>query len=98
MLSDRWKEMGTIARFKRIDDTTTPNQTSRFIEKNNYLRMSSLSLSYEVPVAWLQKYGLRRMYLELLTNDLFYLSTAKRERGLSYPYDRSVEFSVRFSL
>lgn len=98
VLSDRWKEMGTIARFKRIDDTTTPNQTSRFIEKNNYLRMSSLSLSYEVPVAWLQKYGLRRMYLELLTNDLFYLSTAKRERGLSYPYDRSVEFSVRFSL
>ncbi len=98
VLSDRWKEMGTIAKYKRIDDTTPPNQTSRFIQKNNYLRMSSLSLSYEVPVAWIQKYGLKRMYLELLTNDLFYISTAKRERGLSYPYDRSIEFSLRFSL
>ena len=98
VLSDRWKEMGTIAKYKRIDDTTTPNQTSRFIQKNNYLRMSSLALSYEVPVTLIQKYGLKRMYLELLTNDLFYISTAKRERGLSYPYDRSIEFSLRFSL
>ena len=71
---------------------------SRFVEKNNFLRMSSLSLSYEVPTNFIQKYGLKRMFLELLTNDLFYLSTAKRERGLNYPYDRSFEFSLRFSL
>lgn len=98
VLNDRWQRPGTIARYKRIDDTTTPYQTSRFIQKNNYLRMSSLALSYEVPTAWLQKFGFKRMYLELLTNDLFYISSAKRERGLSYPYDRSFEFSLRFSL
>jgi len=34
----------------------------------------------------------------MIANDLFYWSTAKRERGLSYPYDRSIEFSARFSL
>lgn len=98
VLNNRWKTPGTVAKYKRIDDTATPYQTSRFIQRNNYLRMSSLSLSYEVPTNFIQKYGLKRMFLELLTNDLFYLSTAKRERGLNYPYDRSFEFSLRFSL
>ena len=98
VLNDRWKTPGTVAKYKRIDDTQTPYQTSRFVQRNNYLRMSSLSLSYEVPTNFIQKYGLKRMFLELLTNDLFYLSTAKRERGLNYPYDRSFEFSLRFSL
>ena len=98
VLQDRWKTPGTIAKYKRIDDTATPYQTSRFVQMNNYLRMSSLALSYEVPTTWIQKYGLKRMYLEFLTNDLFYLSSAKRERGLNYPYDRSFEFSLRFSL
>lgn len=98
VLNNRWKTPGTMAKYKRIDDTTTPYQTSRFVQRNNYLRMSSLSLSYEVPTNFIQKYGLKRMFLELLTNDLFYLSTAKRERGLNYPYDRSFEFSLRFSL
>ena len=98
VLNDRWKTPGTVAKYKRIDDTTTPYQTARFVQRNNYLRMSSLSLSYEVPTNFIQKYGLKRMFLELLTNDLFYLSTAKRERGLNYPYDRSFEFSLRFSL
>lgn len=98
VLQDRWKTPGTVAKYKRIDDTATPYQTSRFVQMNNYLRMSSLALSYEVPTTWIQKYGLKRMYLEFLTNDLFYLSTAKRERGLNYPYDRSFEFSLRFSL
>jgi len=45
----------------------------------------------------IRKLGLSRMRLELLTNDLFYLSSIKRERGLDYPYARSVEMSVRFS-
>lgn len=98
VLNDRWKTPGTVAKYKRIDDTATPYQTSRFVQRNNYLRMSSLSLSYEVPTNFIQKYGLKRMFLELLTNDLFYLATAKRERGLNYPYDRSFEFSLRFSL
>ena len=98
VLNNRWKTPGTVAKYKRIDDTATPYQTSRFVQRNNYLRMSSLSLSYEVPTNFIQKFGLKRMFLELLTNDLFYLSTAKRERGLNYPYDRSFEFSLRFSL
>ena len=56
VLNDRWKTPGTVAKYKRIDDTATPYQTSRFVQRNNYLRMSSLSLSYEVPTNFIQKY------------------------------------------
>lgn len=40
---------------------------------------------------------LNRLRLELMTNDLFYISSVKRERGLTYPYARTVEFSARVS-
>ena len=73
-------------------------QTSRFVETNNYVTLNSLTLAYEVPVAWIQKFGPKRLHLEMVANDLFYWSSVKRERGLSYPYDRSVELSLRFSL
>lgn len=94
----RWKQLGDITQFKSIGDRSTPMQTSRFVETNNYVTLNSLTLAYEVPVAWIQKFGLKRLHLEMVANDLFYWSSVKRERGLSYPYDRSVELSLRFSL
>lgn len=98
VFNDRWKQPGDIAKYKKISDSSVPQQTSRFIQTNNYITLSSLSLAYEVPAEKLKKFGLRRLHLEMIANDLFYWSTAKRERGLSYPYDRSIEFSARFSL
>lgn len=95
VFSDRWKQVGDHTAYKRISDSSVPMQTSRFVQTNNYLTLSSLSFAYEVPLAFIQKYGLRRLHLEMLANDLFYLSSVKRERGLSYPYERSVELSVR---
>lgn len=98
VFKDRWKEPGDIARFKNIADSSVPLQTSRFIENNNYLTMQSLSVAYDLETKFLSKLNIRRMRLELLTNDLFHISSVKRERGLSYPFERSVEMSVRFSL
>ena len=95
VFNDRWKQVGQHAAFKRISDSSVPQQTSRFVQTNNYVSLSSLSVAYEVPLAFIQRFGLKRLHLELLANDLFYLSSVKRERGLSYPYERSVEMSLR---
>ena len=95
--NDRWKKPGNYARYRNIADYSTPQQTSRFVQVNNYLTLQSLSVAYEFTPWQIRKLGLSRMRLELLTNDLFYLSSIKRERGLDYPYARSVEMSVRFS-
>ena len=97
VFNDRWKKPGNYARYRNIADYSVPQQTSRFVQVNNYLTLQSLSVAYEFTPWQIRKLGLSRMRLELLTNDLFYLSSIKRERGLDYPYARSVEMSVRFS-
>lgn len=97
VFNDRWKKPGNYAKYRNIADYSTPQQTSRFVQVNNYLTLQSLSVAYEFTPWQIRKLGLTRMRLELLTNDLFYLSSIKRERGLDYPYARSVEMSVRFS-
>ena len=97
VFNDRWKKPGYYAKYRNIADYSVPQQTSRFVQVNNYLTLQSLSVAYEFTPWQIRKLGLSRMRLELLTNDLFYLSSIKRERGLDYPYARSVEMSVRFS-
>ena len=97
VFNDRWKKPGNYAKYRNIADYSTPQQTSRFVQVNNYLTLQSLSVAYEFTPWQIRKLGLTRLRLELLTNDLFYLSSIKRERGLDYPYARSVEMSVRFS-
>ena len=97
VFNDRWKKPDDYAKYRNIADYSTPQQTSRFVQVNNYLTLQSLSVAYEFTPWQIRKLGLTRMRLELLTNDLFYLSSIKRERGLDYPYARSVEMSVRFS-
>lgn len=99
VFTDRWKQEGDIAKFRSLTlPPGAPLQSSRFVETNNYLTLSSISLGYEVPLRLIQRYGIKRMRVELLANDLFYLSSVKRERGLYYPYSNSVEMSFRFSL
>ncbi|MDY5858495.1 MAG: SusC/RagA family TonB-linked outer membrane protein [Porphyromonas sp.] len=98
VFNDRWRQPGDVAKYKNIADRTVPMQTSRFVETNNYFTLKTLSLAYDVPTKFVQKFNLRRVRLEFMVNDLLYISNVKRERGLTYPFDRSFEFSLRFSL
>ena len=66
VFSSRWKEVGQQAKYKRISDSSVPMQTSRFVETNNYITLSSLSLAYEVPLTFIKRYGLKRLHLEML--------------------------------
>ena len=97
VLESRWKQAGDVTRYRDIASTESPYQTSRFIQKEYYFTLRSLSLAYETEATWVKKLHMRRARVELLANDLFYLSTVKRERGLDYPFARSVEMSLRLS-
>ena len=53
-LYGRWQKPGDIAKFKRIDDTTVTNMSSRFIADDNTLELSTLSVGYETTTGkWL---------------------------------------------
>ena len=97
VLESRWKQAGDVTRYRDIASTESPYQTSRFIQKEYYFTLRSLSLAYETEATWVKKLHMRRARVELLANDHFYLSTVKRERGLDYPFARSVEMSLRLS-
>ena len=94
-LHDRWQKPGDIAKFKRIDDTTPTNVSSRFIEDDNTFECKSLYVSYETTTAqWIKNLGLSSVNFRIYMNDLFRISTVKEERGLTYPFQRSVSASI----
>jgi len=76
------------------DRNITTGSTSRFIQKDNTLQFSSVTLSYDFKPELLRKAHITMCKLSLSANDIFYLSTIRRERGLSYPYSRSFSFSL----
>lgn len=94
-LYDRWQKPGDVAKFKRIDDTSSTNMSSRFIADENTLQCSSVSIGYETTTApWLKAIGASSFNVRIYGNDLFRISTVKEERGLDYPFARNISASV----
>lgn len=94
-LTDRWKQPGEKAKFKRIDDHSTTNLSSRFIKTENMLNLQSLSLGYDTTTAPFLRYlGLTSMNFRIYANNLLRISTIEEERGLNYPFSRSVNASI----
>ena len=93
-LYDRWKQPGDKAKFKSIADSEVTPISSRFVEDNNVLSGESISLGYESTGKWLSRIGASSMLFRAYMNDIFRVSTVKNERGLSYPFARSVSFSL----
>lgn len=95
VLWDRWQKPGDVTTMKDIRDRSkTTGASSRFVQKDNTLRLSSLTLNYSLPESMLNKYHIAGIRLSLSVNDLFYLSTIRRERGLDYPFSRSCNFTA----
>ncbi len=98
VLYDRWKKPGDVAAFKAIskyNENTLP--TSRFIEQENYVTLSSLNLSYQFKPVQLENIGISGLKVSLIANDVFRASTIKMERGLSYPFARKYSASVQIT-
>ena len=99
VLYDRWKQPGDLATFKSVKDFSSTYATSRFIFKDNAFYASSLNLGYELPTEWTKKHiGLSYMSVNGYLEDLFYLSTIKRERGTNYPFARKFSISLTIRL
>lgn len=98
VLYDRWKEPGDVAHYRRIDDNSAVYQTSRFVQDNNSLVLSNLSVTYTFPQRISKKWGCEYFKVVAATTDLFRLTSIKTERGTSYPFAQtfSLGINVRF--
>lgn len=101
VLTERWQKPGDMARYKGLTpnrnsvDQTRP--TSRFVQDNNTLSWNRVDVSYDLPKKVTDKLHMGLVRLTVGMNDVFHLSTIKQERGLSYPYARSVSFTLNAS-
>jgi TonB-linked SusC/RagA family outer membrane protein len=94
VLYDRWREPGDETMFRRIDDTSSPYQTTRLVQDNDLFSLQSLSLSYTLPREKCKKFHADRLKITASTTDVFRLSSMKRERGTMYPFARTFNLGL----
>jgi TonB-linked SusC/RagA family outer membrane protein len=98
-LYDRWQNPGDVTEFKGISLTQSTPISSRFIQRDNYLRAESAKLSYDFSKdKWIRRLALKDLRVSVSMSDLFTWSTMKQERGIDYPFQRAVSLglSARF--
>lgn len=94
-LYERWKKPGDETQFKGISLLDKSYITSRFVQEENTFSLESASIGYTLrDMQWLKKLSLSNIGLTARTNELFRISTVKRERGIDYPFARTFSFTL----
>ncbi len=95
VLDQRWQNPGDNSSYIGLDAKYIGKQSSRFVQDDNSLQLSSLNINYRLPTKWLKaKTVLKSMSMTASIGDLFYISTVKRERGTAYPHSIKPRFTV----
>ncbi|MEJ2881783.1 SusC/RagA family TonB-linked outer membrane protein [Pedobacter sp. GR22-6] len=95
-LEDRWKTPGQAALYKDIADLSTTQLSSRFVQNLDELILSSISLGYEFDkLRFFGKQKNSRVSANVNLNDLARFSTVRTERGLDYPFARTMSLSLQ---
>ena len=99
VFSGRWAKAGDVAPYKAQNTASNyfTRPTSRFVQKNNVMHLSSASVYYEFPTRLVSSLRLSRLRITLYTNDIYTFSSIEVERGTSYPYARKFSLSVNAS-
>lgn len=96
--TQRWKKPGDVVNYLTIkpnkDGTINNYHSSRFVEKENFLNISYISLGYEFESVKLKKIGFKRLNFSVAMNDVANFSTVKQERGTLYPFSRGFSFTI----
>ena len=94
----RWQHPGDHAQFQALNPHgQNTRATSRFVMDENVFQGSTLSFYYRADARntkFIKNWGLTSAKLGFTMEDLFYLSSVKRERGLDYPFSRQFTFSL----
>ena len=94
LLQGRWTTPGQQTQYKKFDSSTRTQATTRFVQDRKELNLSSISAYYEFPSSIYKKLYMQRLRLSFYINDIATFSSIKVERGLSYPFARTMSFSL----
>ena len=93
-LYDRWTTPGQNAQYKGISLIQKTEKSSRFVMDENTLSGESFNVGYEFTQPFIKRAGLSALTLQANMNDIFRISSVKSERGIDYPFARTVSFSL----
>jgi TonB-linked SusC/RagA family outer membrane protein len=94
-LEQRWIKPGDVTFYKNIADLGKSYATSRFIQKDNLIELNSVYLSYDLKRAVAKKIGFQSLRAAVTANDIFRASSIEVDRGITYPYARSLNLSLQ---
>ncbi len=93
-LYDRWSPDNREAGYKGISLVQVTNKSSRFVMDENTLSSESFNVGYEFTQPFVRKMGLSALNFQATMNDIFRCSSVKSERGIDYPFARTISFSL----
>lgn len=93
-LYDRWSENNREAFFKGISLVQKTEKSSRFVMDDNSFVGESFNIGYEFPDRIARRMRLGAMNLQLTMTDVFRATSVRVERGIDYPFARSVTMSL----
>lgn len=93
-LYDRWSPDNREAQFKSISVTRATDKSSRFVMDENTISGESFNIGYEFTQSFVKRMGLAALNMQANMNDIFRYSTVKSERGIDYPFARTLSFSL----
>lgn len=96
-LYDRWQKPGDVTQFIGINSYSNGVMSSRFIQKDTHFSGESFNVGYRVNAGWVKKLRLQTLGINLYMNDIFRIESILSERGIDYPYARTLSFSINAS-
>ena len=93
-LYDRWSENNREAYFKGISMVQKTEKSSRFVMDDNALIGESFNLGYEFPDRLIRRLRISALNVQLTMTDAFRATSVRVERGIDYPFARTVTMAV----
>lgn len=93
-LEQKWIRPGDVTFYKNIMSTDKSFASSRFVQKDNFIELRSVYLSYDLKKNLAKKFGCQSLRSSITANDIFRTSSIEQERGITYPFARSLTFSL----
>ena len=103
VLTERWLEPGDVARFVGINGAINRPQTrttSRFVMRENMFQVAAINATYRMSASdfdFLRQLGVSTAMIGVFSEDIFRLSTIKMERGIHFPFARSISMSLNLT-
>jgi len=95
VFEEKWKQSGDLSFYKNIADNGETDVSSRFIQPDNLINLQSVNLSYDMNKKIASKLSMSSLMFQVTANDVLRWSSVKEERGINYPFTRSLTFSIR---